>query len=63
MKLVRSLGKLPNIWKLNIFPKKTMDQWTNLQRNYKLSLEKLKWKTIYRKLQNVTKAVINKEAY
>lgn len=40
-----------------------MDQWTNLQRNYKISLKKLKWKTIYQEIQNVTKAVINKEAY
>lgn len=40
-----------------------MDQWTNLQRNYKISLEKLKWKTTYQKIQNVTRAVINKEAY
>lgn len=40
-----------------------MDQWTNLQRNYKISLEKSKWKTTYEKIQNVTRAVINKEAY
>lgn len=57
------MGKLPNRWKLNIFPQKTVDQWTNLQRNYKISLEKLKWKATYQKIQNVTKAVINKEAY
>lgn len=40
-----------------------MDQWTNLQRNYKISLKKLKWKTIYQEIQIVTKAVISKEAY